>query len=363
MAHDVQLTIAGTRYGGWKSLRARRSIEEAAGSFELGVSEIWPEQDTPREIRPFNPCALSIDGEIIITGAVDTISAGIMARDHFFSVTGRDKSADLVDCSAQHAKGEWRNARLDQIARDLAAANGISIKVDADVGAVFPQWAIQEGESAFACIERAARMRGLLLLPDGAGGLVLGKAGTERIETAIVMGGDDANALECIVSNDASQRYQTYVVKGQRAGTDAAYGSAASSIKGTAKDAGVTRARTLVIVADDETDPAGLKKRAEWEATVRAARALTVQVMVQGWTHPGGLWLMNRLVPLRAPALRIDRDLLIRDIEYILDRGGTFTRMTLTPAEAYTPQIAPKERRAPRRRRTRDTGAGDAFSP
>lgn len=168
MTPDVLLTVGGTRYGGWKSLRARRSIEEASGSFELGVSDLWPEQQVPREIRPFDACALSIDGETIITGAVDSVTNGMMSKDHFLSVTGRDKSADLVDCSAQHAKGEWRNARLDQIARDLAAANGISIKVEADVGAVFPQWAIQEGESAYACIERAARMRGLLLLPDGA---------------------------------------------------------------------------------------------------------------------------------------------------------------------------------------------------
>jgi prophage tail gpP-like protein len=362
MNPDVILTIAGTRYGGWKSLRCRRSLEEAAGAFELGVSEIWPEESTPREIRPFDDCALSIDGEIVITGAVDAISAGMMARDHYFSVSGRDKTADLVDCSAVHGKGEWRNARLDQIARDLAAANGITVKVEADVGAVFPQFAIQEGETAYACIERAARLRGVLLLPDGAGGLILGKAGTQRASTALVLDGDDTNVLECIVRNDATQRFKQYVVKGQRAGTDAAYGSAASAMKATASDAGAKRARTLVLVADDETDLAGLKKRAEWEATVRAARALTVDVTVQGWSHPDGLWRMNRVVPLRAPALRIERDLLIRDVEYSLDRGGTFTRMTLTPAEAYTPQIAPPARKAPKRRRSRETGAKDVFS-
>ena len=360
MTHDVSLTVGGTAYGGWKSLRVRRSLEEAAGSFELGVSEIWPEQLAPREIRQYDACALSINGETVITGAVDTISTGLTALDHYFSASGRDRSADLVDCSAQHAKGEWRNARLDQIARDLAGPYGIAVKVEAEIGAAFPQWAIQEGESAFDCIERAARMRGVLLLPAGAGGLVLGKAGTQRIETALVEG---ENLLECVVTNDGSQRYQNYIVKGQRAGSDTASGASVSAMKGVAKDPGVPRARTLVILADDETDLAGLKKRAEWEATVRAGRALTVQVAVQGWSHPGGLWRVNRVVPLRAPALRINRDLLIRDVEYSLDRGGEMTRMTLTPVEAYTPEIAPAAKKAPRRKRSRDTEAGDAFSP
>ncbi len=359
MTHDVTLTVGGIAYGGWKTLRVRRSLEEAAGSFELGVSEIWPEQVAPREIRQYDACALSLNGETVITGAVDTISAGMSARDHTFSASGRDRSADLVDCSAQHAKGEWRNARLDQIARDLATPYGIAVKVEANLGAVFPQWAIQEGESAFDCIERAARMRGVLLLPDGAGGLVLGKAGTQRIETALVEG---ENLLECVVTNDGSQRYQTYVVKGQRAGSDTASGASVSAMKATSKDPGVLRARTLVIVADDETDLAGLKKRAEWEAAVRAGRALTVQLTVQGWSHPGGLWRVNRVVPLHAPALRMGRDLLIRDVEYSLDQGGEMTRMTLTPVEAYTPEISPPKKKAPRRKRSRDSDDADAFS-
>ena len=84
---------------------------------------------------------------------------------------------------------------------------------------------------------------------------------------------------------------------------------------------------------------------------------------MQGWSHPGGLWRVNRVVPLRAPALRIDRDLLVRDVEYSLDRGGELTRMTLTPVEAYTPEIAPAAKKAPRRKRSRDSDVGDAFSP
>ncbi len=196
------------------------------------------------------------------------------------------------------------------------------------------------------------------------------KSSQADIETILdAWGIDDAKCrpqlieLECVVTNDGSQRYQNYIVKGQRAGSDTASGASVSAMKATAKDPGVPRARTLVILADDETDLVGLKKRAEWEATVRAGRALTVPVAVRGWSHPGGLWRVNRIVPVYSPTLRIERDLLIRDAEYSLDRGGELTRMTLTPIEAYTPEIAPAAKKAPRRKRSRDTDAVDIFSP
>lgn len=355
MPPDLRLVVNGTAFGGWQSIRVRRSMEEVAGHFDLTVSELWPEQSTPREIRTGDKAAIDIDGETVITGFVDTLVAAIGERSHTVNITGRDATADMVDCSAMHSKGEWRNARLDQIARDLAAPFGIAVKVDADIGAPFPVWAQQEGERAFECLERAARQRAVLLLSDGRGGLVLGKASRTRVGTALVEG---ENLLACNVRNDAAERYQTYIVKGQRAGSDDVSGEAASTMKATATDAGVTRPRTLVIVAEDEADLAALQRRAKWEASVRAARALTANASAQGWTHRDGLWAPNTLVRLRAPALRIDRDLLIRDVELVVDEQGTRAELVLTPAEAYSLVAMPGKQKAPRRKRA--NGGADA---
>lgn len=345
---DLQLIVRGTAYGGWKRIHVRRSLEEISGGFNLEVSELWPEQQTPRDIRVGDRCAVVVAGETVITGYVDSVDDEADARSHFVGIAGRDVTADLVDCSAQHGKGEWRNARLDRIARDLAAPFGITVRVETDLGAPFPVWTIQEGESAYECIERAARQRGVLLLSDGRGGLILGKAGTRSAGTVLEVG---QNLLVCGVSNNGAQRYQQYVVKGQRAGNDDAFGTAVSAMKATATDPGVARRRTLVVMAEDEADAASLKRRAEWEATVRAARALTVKAAVQGWTHPGGVWAPNTRVRLRSVLQRIDRELLIRDVDLIADERGTRAEMVLTPPEAYTLLARPARKKAPRRGR------------
>jgi prophage tail gpP-like protein len=330
---ELQLVVNGVAFGGWQRMRVRRSLEEVAGQFELGVTDRWPEQDMPRAIRTGDRAAVMIDGETVVTGFVDSTAVSLDATAHTITISGRDATADLVDCGAVHKLGEWRGATLTQIAGDLAAPYGVKVHTQTSVGAAFPSWSIQPGESAFECLERAARQRGVLLMSDGVGGLVLGKAGAGRIGTAIVEG---ENLLRGNVRNDASQRFSTYILKGQQSGSDDVFGEAASALKATATDEGVSRPRTLVLVAEDEGDQAALQRRAKWEASVRAARALTVESAVIGWRHASGLWSPNRTVQVRSPTLGVDRELLIRDVELISDGEGTRTELTLTPVEAYS---------------------------
>ncbi|WP_368565487.1 phage baseplate assembly protein [Pseudoxanthomonas sp. UTMC 1351] len=342
MASDLQLVVRGTAYGGWQRMRVRRSLEEIAGQFELRVTDRWPEQNMPRTILTGDRAAVVIDGQTVITGYVDSTTPSLDARAHSITIAGRDATGDLVDCAARHKLGEWRGANLAQIARDLAAPYAIPVHTRTEVGAAFPSWAIQEGESAFECLERAARQRGVLLLSDGIGGLVLGRAGEGAIGTALVEG---ENLLRGEVRNDASQRYASYILKGQQTGDDEVFGEAASALKATATDAGVTRPRVLLLVSEDEGDQAALQRRAQWEANVRAARALTATVTVQGWRHAHGLWAPNRTVQLRTPTLGLDRDLLIRDVELICDEQGLRSELTLTPIEAYSLMAMPGKKK------------------
>jgi len=82
------------------------------------------------------------------------------------------------------------------------------------------------------------------------------------------------------------------------------------------------------------------QERANWEATVRAARAGTASVVVQGWTQESGaLWPLNVLVPVRSPFLGIDSDMLISGTHITLDdAGGSITEITLARPDAFTPE-------------------------
>ncbi|SPD73833.1 Bacteriophage Mu P (fragment) [uncultured Desulfobacterium sp.] len=253
--NDVTLKINNLEYGGWKEVHISRGIDQIAGGFDLTVSDRWPGQNTVRPIRPGDSCTVAIDGVTVITGYVDDVSPYFEDQQHDLHIAGRDRTGDLVDCSAVFGSGEWRNRTILQIASDLCGPFGISVSADVDCGAAFSKWNIQESETVFECIERAARIRGLLLTPDGTGGLLITRASTERISTALVEGENIKSG-----SGDFSwrDRYSAYTVKGQNAGDDYTTTAQNAGPKGEAQDPAVTRYRPLIIIAEDQADSAKL---------------------------------------------------------------------------------------------------------
>lgn len=331
----VEIKVGSAIYGGWKSCRIERGIEQIAGSFELGVSERWPGQDSPRQIRRGQACQVLADGDTVITGWVDDTFPAYTEQTHDFRVSGRDSTGDLVDCSAIHKTGQWAKARLDQIVRDICKPFNIPIKVDAEIGKAFG-WSIQEGETAFECIERACRMCAVLPVSDGKGGLVLTRAATGKPVAELVEG---KNILLASAEFGTKERHSLYIVKGQDRGSDDNQNTPEThaQVKGEATDSAITRYRPLIVLAESHGPHATYKQRAEWERNVRRGRSSRVNVTVQGWRNVSGqIWQPNTMVHLTSPWLGVDDDLLIVSVAFSLDdQSGTRTELRLASREAF----------------------------
>lgn len=329
----AELKVGGQYYGGWTSLSVTRSIEQIAGSFELEVTERWAGQAAARPIRPGEPCQVLLDGDVVIDGYVDDVLPEYDETNHTVRVTGRDKTGDLVDCSAVYKTGQWHNVKLDALARDLIADFKIGLVIETDLGAAFTSHKIEPGETVFECLERAARMRAVLLVSDAAGNLVITRAGSEVIDVQLVEG---QNIKAANAHFSWKDRFSTYTLKGQdKIGLD---GDAAAhaSPSATVTDATINRYRPKVVLAEDHGPQATLKERAEWEKSVRMGRANRGVLTVQGWRRPDGkLWQPNTLVPVRSPMLSVDGPLLIVGCAWRLGERGTTTQLTVARREAF----------------------------
>ena len=329
----AELKVNDTLYGGWKSLRATRSIEQVAGTYDLTITERWPGQAEASPIRPGEACQLLLDGEPVITGFSDSLSIDLDADRHGLRVSGRDKTADLVDCSAVHKSGQWHNVKFDQLARDLVKPYGLKVIVEADVGKALSSYNIQEGETVFECLERAARMAALLLTSNPMGELVITRTGNTRLDVALVEG---ENIKAGRAEFSWKERFSRYTVKGQeRLGADGDLEHAAGSGKST--DDVISRHRPLIIVADSHSHKASLRDRAEWERNVRRGRGARGSITVQGWRQPDGeLWMPNRLVTVTSPSLWLDcAEMLIVGCTWTLDEKGTQTELAISRPEAF----------------------------
>lgn len=329
----AELKVGGAFYGGWKRLSITRSIEQISGTFELDVTERWAGQSSARPIKPGEPCQVLLGGEPVITGYVDTAEVSYDKQSHSFRVSGRDKTGDLVDCSAIYKTGQWANSKLDRIASDLLEPFKIKVVVETDVGSAFSSYKIQEGETVFECLERAARMKAVLLVSNTAGDLVITRA-TKQLIPAYLDEGE--NILSARAEFSWKERFSKYTVKGQDTGNDDQNGAAVAQISGAVTDETINRYRPLIVLAESHGSGVTLRDRAEWERNVRAGRGARGTISVQGWRHAGGdIWRPNTLVRVVSPMIYLDADMLIVGCAYTLDEGGTRTELSIARRESF----------------------------
>ncbi|AGC43252.1 putative tail protein [Myxococcus stipitatus DSM 14675] len=336
---EITLHINGKAFGGWKSGQVTRGIEAISGGFDLSVSDRWESGREPWAIHEEDRCAVRIGNETLITGYVDKRRLSFDAGSRSIEVAGRDRTGDLVDCSAVLDKWEYLDVPVLELAQKAAAPFGVTVKLGAGIAEPPParKISVDPGDSAFTVLERLCRAASLLPVSDGLGGLALLRPGSRRADDALVEG---ENVLAFSGEFDATGRYRRYVLMGQHAGSDKWFGEATTSITAEAYDSAVRRAaRVLVVRPEGNLSGAQAKTRAEWEATVRAARATSLTVRVQGWTQSTGkVWPVNALVAVRAPHAGVKGTMLISQATYRLSESSTETELTLRPPSAFKPE-------------------------
>lgn len=334
----LELEVEGNLFTGWLTVEIIRPLDAISGSFSVAVSPTprvaWP-------IRPGNEVVVRVGDEVLLTGYVDAFEGNsTKSGGRTVTVSGRDKTADLVDCSAVNEPNQWQNRGLHQIVKDLIEPFGIGLVNRRGKLPPFELFKVNPGESPWTAIDRAARLRATLVYSDGNGDVILSSPGFGTAEVDLVEG-PKGNVLSSAVSLQNQQRFAEYRIVGQRRGSDEGWGVSSAGVEGRAIDPEILRFRPIVIVAEGQVDIAAARARAEWEAITRAARGANLEVVVQGWRETpdadGSLWAVNRFVYVVLPSWQIRGTMLIRAVRFARTKeSGALTTLSLVRKDAYT---------------------------
>jgi prophage tail gpP-like protein len=325
---DVRLEVAAKLYGGWTKIEISRGLEQLAGTFTLEVTERWPKQYEERPILEGQTCRVLVDGTPVITGYVDEVAVSYDATSHSISVSGRDKTCDLVDCCPPST--QLASADFPTLARKLCAPFGIEVVVDCEIGHAAPV-KNNEGDTVFEVLEQQARARSVILTTDGEGRLVITRLGNKRAGRDLALGD---NIRKGQVSFSLRERFSVYTVKGQTVASQGWSGAAAAHPKGVAKDPGVTRHRPLTLIAEQDAQGTA-QRRAQHECNQRYGKSRNAAYTVYGWYGKGVLWAPGQQADIRDPLAKVEETWVIASVGWILDDQGWRSELALCPKEAF----------------------------
>jgi len=340
---DIELRVGGDSFVGWKEVSITRSIEQLASTFSITSSELWTENDEEIPIREGSACEVWTRLHRMIQGYIDSSDGFYDANDHRLSVSGRSNLGDLVDCSAIVSGGVIKNQTLYGLISLVCQPFGISVVSEATSADKFRRFSVQDGETVIEVIERAAKARGLMVISNDDGKLVITSPGYSRAGTALRYG---ENILSGGRRASWSDRFSQYTVKSQNSGSEDWFGRSAAHIKATVTDETVSRYRPFVMIAEEQLDQNGCTARATWERNVRSGKSQRLVYTVRGWDDRGDIWTPNQLVSVFDPRYGIDDDLLLVTVVSSKSERGEMSELTLTHPSAFSGTATPPKARS-----------------
>lgn len=334
----VTVFIDGQVFSGWESVSIRKSISQLAHSFTLELSDKFRNEKESWLIIPGKSVAIFIDGEKVVTGFIDSVSASVTSNSRGFSVSGRSKTCDLIDCSIDLTQYQFQNLGLLEIAQKLTEQFGITVSSSADLGAKFTGFTVKQGETYFEALNRAAQQRAVLLTTTPNGNLSIERTNNQRSISQLVQG---INIKGASANYSYKDRFSQYKVLGQSAGSDVLGGAQTTEPTGQATDSNITRFRPMVLIDENNSANGTAEKRAQWEASFRAAKSNSAEVEVVGWkTQDNNIWQINRIVKVKCPFIGLaNNNMLIDAIAFNKSKSaGTTCSLSLTSPQAYVPR-------------------------
>ena len=338
---DITLSVQGVEYRHWKAITITRSLMQFAGSFSLTVSNRFSDKNEDWKAYLDQECTVKLGDEQVIDGYIDEVPISYNQKNFNISFNGRDRTADLVDCSYDISQypGEFLNQTTSTILNKLVFPFGISITASLELEVelsktIIKKYKVNAGAPVFEEINKICQRLGILPVSFGDGKLTLIRTGFLKTKDGLE-GGVNIKAASYNQSN--RNRFGKYQVFGQKQQKNKWTQEVSTKIEANFLDSHIRPARTLVIRDSSLRDNGAAKARAAWEMRIRAGQSRPLVVVVQDWVQSNDdIWPMNKLVPIVDKKLGIAAEFLIVGTTFELgEEIGSQTTLNLVHPDAF----------------------------
>lgn len=349
--NNIQIEIDGNNLSDYIDGSVSIQLDQFCNSFNFTTSKSLVGE---YNIFPEETCRIFINGKVAITGVIDSVSPSEDADSSTVSVSGRDRTCDVVDSDLPIGISLSGNFTLQTVIEKVLTALGLTdIKVVNEIDDLrsFTSADIVSAEvdkNCFDFINEYAQKVSALLVTNAEGNIVITRAGSKRYSDKLLndIGNDDNNIISSSAGYDYSQRYNKYIVYSQSNTNTQTSNVSISNVaqKGIAIDDEIRESRVMVMKANNACSSENCEEIATLEANIRRANSLKYSCEVYGFeTNDGNLWEVNRLIQVYDIDADIDSELLIKGLTFNMGDSGSTTSIELALADAYTLQASMDE--------------------
>jgi prophage tail gpP-like protein len=334
MGHEkITISAGGGSYDAFHECQVSAAFNEAAREFSFTVAAEMGAAATNAIFSVGTEVTISLSGDLVLTGHVDAREPSFSDRKAEIHVSGRSKSADLVDGSAEHDTGQFENKDPLEIGQEVSSNYGAKWETDQQLEKV-EQYQLTMGETCFRCVEKLARQQGMTITGTPEGNAKITKAGSDRNGPLL----EGQNIKSGTAHHNGKNRYSKIIVRGQR---PFGHGDDNLEIEAQLEDGSVKRHKSIIIVQDEDTTKERAEKRAKNRKNRAAGDALKATITTQGFRDDGGkIWTPGALTYVQSPYLDISQDMLIEKVVYRQSGDGSLATLSLVDPRAYDGQGA-----------------------
>lgn len=363
--NKVRLVVNGhDEYAFWESVQIESALNTLARTFAISLTAKLPSSDVAiKKFSPSDRVQLFIGQDLVLTGYIDATPISYDANNATFTIQGRSKTADLVDCTVMYPNCEikrsskqnwatttivedgrliphpkntaisWRNEKLETIIAQLIAPYDIDLRIVGEQHLdlrVNHDVTLQEG--VLEALQHMVKRKDLLIHDNECGNLIIDTKGAYKAYDALVLG---QNVLSASANFDAKKLFSVYKVLGRSSGSNTKMGLAINSYSGTFYNPMVTRLRYKCEKYQGQATDALCYEQAENNSRYEIGQYFKTTYTVQGWRQGNGeLWKINSLVSVTDPILYLNNfEYLISKVSFSLnnDSGMTTTLEVVPP--------------------------------
>lgn len=362
--NDITVEVDGKAHNSWKSydIDSDFLIPADAFKFDLGV----PSNSTVLPDFSGAEVKVRINGELVMTGIVDTTQHTISKTNRTYSLNGRDRASILVDCSAPITNVKGLTV-LDAVKKIVEPLGIKKVALRAENNPTLDKVDIDVGETAWNAAMRCANSAGLHLWFEPNGELIVGGAdySTPPVATLCCMKDGKRNNFEqADLTFDVSNRFSEVTFLAQSHGKQGQDNK--NDLKWVYHDPEMTIYKPKTVVVSDVDNLEALQKWAKKYIADSMLEGFTLTIVVPDHKmQDGTLWQPGQRVHVICEEYEIDAIFFLMGRRFTLSRnGGTQTELRFKQDGIWTPDAysAKAEKARKRKGKKGKKNQGDLIS-